>query len=166
MRCRSNMDEIDRYAQVIWDYMLMHHQLKKADGILVCGAKDTRGAKYAANLFLQGFAPWLICSGGRGRITKDIFEKTEAETCADIAIERGVPKEKIIIENQSTSTFENAVFTRRILEERGLDLKTCILVHKPYMERRAYATFRTWWPEKEWIVTSPPISFDEYATNG
>jgi hypothetical protein len=30
------------------------------------------------------------------------------------------------------------------------------------MERRAYATFRKFWPEKEAIVTSPRASFDEY----
>jgi hypothetical protein len=30
------------------------------------------------------------------------------------------------------------------------------------MERRAYATFRKIWPEKELIVTSPQVSFDSY----
>jgi hypothetical protein len=30
------------------------------------------------------------------------------------------------------------------------------------MERRAFATFKSRWPEKDLIVTSPPISFDEY----
>ena len=30
------------------------------------------------------------------------------------------------------------------------------------MERRAYATFRKRWPEKDLIVTSPRVSFDDY----
>jgi uncharacterized SAM-binding protein YcdF (DUF218 family) len=30
------------------------------------------------------------------------------------------------------------------------------------MERRTYATFRKVWPEKELVVTSPQVSFDQY----
>jgi uncharacterized SAM-binding protein YcdF (DUF218 family) len=38
------------------------------------------------------------------------------------------------------------------------------VVQKPYMERRSFATFKKHWPEKELVVTSPQISFEEYAT--
>ena len=31
------------------------------------------------------------------------------------------------------------------------------------MERRSYATFKKHWPDKELMVTSPQIPFDEYA---
>ena len=30
------------------------------------------------------------------------------------------------------------------------------------MERRSFATFRKMWPEKEVLVTSPQVSFEEY----
>ena len=30
------------------------------------------------------------------------------------------------------------------------------------MERRSFATFKKLWPEKEVVVTSPQVSFDEY----
>ena len=80
---------------------------------------------------------------------------------------RGLPKasgcrrEQILIENQSTNTGDNILFTRQLLEERGLDPDRLILVQKPYMERRSYATFKRLWPDKELIVTSPQVSFDE-----
>lgn len=32
------------------------------------------------------------------------------------------------------------------------------------MERRAYATFKKLWPEKEFIVTSPQIPYEECTT--
>ena len=32
------------------------------------------------------------------------------------------------------------------------------------MERRSYATFRKFWPEKELIVTSPQVSFQSYLS--
>jgi hypothetical protein len=33
------------------------------------------------------------------------------------------------------------------------------------MERRAYATFKRYWPEKRAVVTSPQFSFEEYLKN-
>ncbi len=32
------------------------------------------------------------------------------------------------------------------------------------MERRSYATFKKFWPEKELLVTSPQIEFEKYPT--
>ena len=54
------------------------------------------------------------------------------------------------------------MFTRQLLAEKKLDPQMFILVQKPYMERRSFATFRKFWPEKEVIVTSPQVPFDEY----
>jgi len=51
-----------------------------------------------------------------------------------------------------------------LLAERGLDPRTFIVVQKPYMERRSYATFRKVWPEKDVLVTSPQLSMNEYLT--
>ena len=78
-------------------------------------------------------------------------------------IELGVPKNKIIIENKATNTGENIFFTKRLLEERGINPKKMIGVCKPYMGRRFYATFKKFWPGKKLIVTSPSISFENYA---
>jgi uncharacterized SAM-binding protein YcdF (DUF218 family) len=76
----------------------------------------------------------------------------------------GVPAEAIFIENQSTNTGENIQFTGQLLQEKGLNPQSFLLVQKPYMERRSYATFRKHWPDKELIVTSPAITFEEYPT--
>lgn len=159
-------EEIDQRAKVIWDYHHMNQQLQKADCIFVLGSHDTRVAEYAADLFLQGYAPWIIFSGGFGRLTEVNFKKSEAEIFADIAMAKGVPQGKIIIENKSTNTGENISFTRDLLKERNLDFNSFILVQKPYMERRTYATFKKVWPEKEFIVTSPDISYDDYPNDG
>ncbi len=157
-----NTEHIDQLAQTIWDYHHLHHELKPADLILALGSNDTRVAEYAADLYLQGFAPLLMFSGNVGALTKDQFTKPEAEVFADIAQQKGVPNEAILREPESTNTGENIAFTRRVLAERGLDPASIILVQKPYMERRAFATFRQRWPEKEVIVSSPPIPFSAY----
>jgi uncharacterized SAM-binding protein YcdF (DUF218 family) len=74
----------------------------------------------------------------------------------------GVPKDAILVENKSSNTGENILFTQQLLASRGIDPKTFIVVQKPYMERRSYATFKKHWPDKELIVTSPRISFEDY----
>jgi uncharacterized SAM-binding protein YcdF (DUF218 family) len=155
-------EEIDKLAKIIWDYHHLNHRLKKADCIFVLGSHDTRVAEYAADLFSQGWAPYIIFSGGLGNLTAGIFEKPEAELFAEIAIERGVPATSILIENKSTNTGENIKFTQVLLKQKGLDFHTFILVQKPYMERRTYATFKKVWPEPDIIVTSPQLSFAEY----
>ena len=68
----------------------------------------------------------------------------------------------MLVENRSTNTGENVSFTRQLLAERGLDPQRFILVQKPYMERRTFATFKKVWPEPEIAVTSPQVTMDEY----
>jgi len=160
-----NSSEVDTLAKVIWDYHHLNHQLKKADCIFVLGSHDTRVAEYAADLFLQGYAPYIIFSGGFGNLTTGVFEKSEAEIFADIAKKKGVPKNKILIENKSTNTGENVQFTKQLLKDKGLDFNSFILVQKPYMERRTYVTFKKVWPEKEFTVTSPQVYFEDYPND-
>ncbi|MEO6726804.1 MAG: YdcF family protein [Blastocatellia bacterium] len=155
---------IDDLAQIIWDYDHLNHKLEKADLILALGSNDLRVAEHAAELYLQGWVPLLMFSGNVGALTSGKFAKSEAETFAEIAIQKGVPREAVFIEPESTNTGENVVFSRRILAERGLVPDSIILVQKPYMERRAYATFANFWPEKRVMVSSPPIPFADYPT--
>lgn len=155
-------DEVDALARKVWDYHHVNHRLQKADCILVLGSHDTRVAERGAQLFLEGWAPLLVFSGGLGNFTRGVWDEPEADKFAKIAVQLGVPSEKILIENKSTNTGENIRFTRRLLAERQIDPNTLIVVQKPYMERRSYATFRQFWPEKTCIVTSPKISFEDY----
>ncbi|WP_128544810.1 YdcF family protein [Larkinella soli] len=151
-------------ALKLWNYHHTNQPLEKADAILVLCSHDTRVAERAADLFLEGWAPRLIFSGGLGVITRFMWTEPEADLFARIARERGVPAERILIENQSSNTGENVLFTKRLLTERGIEAETFIVVQKPYMERRSYATFRKVWPEKKVIVTSPQDSFDAYLS--
>jgi uncharacterized SAM-binding protein YcdF (DUF218 family) len=156
--------EIDKLAEIIWDYHHLNQSLQKVDCLLVLCSHDTRVAEYAAELFLQNYAPYIIFSGGLGRLTEEIFNKPEAEIFSEIAIKKGVPRDKIIIENKSTNTGENIIFTKNLLTRQNLDFSSFIVIQKPYMERRAYATFKKLWPEKELIISSPPIPFKKYPT--
>lgn len=154
--------------KTIWDYMHLHHKLKKADVIFVLGSSDTRVAEYAAQLYLEGWAPVLLFAGS-GTVHNHLPERqkflgtTEAEVFADIAREKGVPEEAILIENESQNTGDNYKFSIDLLKKMGIHPNIIIAVQKPYMERRTYATGKVWWSNLELIVTSPSISMEEYS---
>ncbi|MFA6215513.1 MAG: YdcF family protein [Patescibacteria group bacterium] len=163
-------DQINFLAKKIWDYHHLNQKLENGDLMLVLGSHDLRVAEYAAKLFLANWAPLIIFSGTGFGHRADLLStswsawgKAEAEVFARKAEEMGVPKAKIIIEKESQNTGENILFTKRLVEKMGLKPKKIILVQKPYMERRADATFKNFWPEMEAIVTSPPIAFEDYS---
>ncbi len=149
-------------AQKLWDYLQLDQQIEKSDAILVLCSHDKRVAERAAQLFLEDWAPLLIFSGGLGSITRTFWTEPEADQFAAIAGGMGVPQKNILIENRSTNTGENFRFTRQLLFEKGIDPQKFIVVQKPYMERRSFATFRRMWPDKDVTVTSPQVAFDEY----
>lgn len=157
-------EEVLLLAKQLWDYHHMNHSLAKSDCILALGSHDLRVADRAAELYLEGWAPLVIMSGGLGNFTQDLWTESEADQFAAIAIKKGVPAKSVLIENKSTNTGENILFTQRLLKEKGADPQNFIVVQKPYMERRSYATFKKHWPDKNLIVTSPQISFDDYPT--
>jgi uncharacterized SAM-binding protein YcdF (DUF218 family) len=156
------MDKND-CIQTIWNYHLMHHPLQKAECILTLGSHDLRVAGHAADLYLEGWADYLIFSGGLGRLTEGMWERPEADVFAEVAIEKGVPEERIFLENKSTNTGENLRFTEQLMKREGLDFQKFIVVQKPYMERRAFATFKNHFPDKDCLISSPPLDYTSYC---
>ena len=144
--------------------MKLDQPLQKADCLLVMGSHDLRVGQYGARLFQEGWAQILVFSGGSGSLTHGLWAQSEAEMFAQEALKMGVPAEKMHLETRSTNTGENITFTRQLLHEKGLNPATLLLVHKPYMERRALATFQKVWPQKQARVTSPPTTFEQYPT--
>jgi uncharacterized SAM-binding protein YcdF (DUF218 family) len=155
---------VDTWARTLWDYHHVHHALEKADCIIVLGSHDTRVAERGAEVFLDGWAPLLVFSGHLGALTRAMWSRPEAEVFADVAVARGVPRDRILVESRSTNTGENVEFSKRLLAVKGIRPKKAIAVQKPYMERRTLATFVQRWAGLEVVVTSPQIDFDAYPT--
>src|SRR5215212_7203183 len=130
--------DVRRLAEILWNYHQLRHLLSPADAILVLCSHDTRVAERGARLFLDGYAPRLIFSGGLGTITRHLMTEPEADQFARIAGSMGVPRERILIENKSTNTGENVIFTRQLLDSLDVHVDKFIVVQKPYMERRSY----------------------------
>lgn len=176
-------DQTRRDAELVYNYHRTHMPLPaSADAVFCLCSLDLRVAHRAAQLHLEGYGRYLIFSGGSGKLTENRFSKPEAEVFADIARAKGVPEEAIIVEPRSTNTGENVRFAHDLIYQRGLldgegRIRRFILVQKPYMERRTYATFMKQWPGIEqtevnddekvkFSVTSPQLEFAEYPDEG
>lgn len=150
------------HLQIIWDYLCLHREPEKADCIVGFGNFNTDIARRAAELYLQGYAPKVLFTGGLGRNTEGLLPEPEAVRFAKVAMECGVPEEDIILEDKSTNTAENILFTRRKLEELGLPHDRLLGVHQPFMERRIWAAMGIYWKEADFRVTSPQVTIPEY----
>ncbi len=148
--------------QILWDYLGMHQTPEKADVIVGFGNFNDNIARRAAELYLQGYAPKILFTGGLGRNTKNLLPEPEADRFARVAMECGVPEADILREDKSTNTKENILFTREMLEKLGLKHDRILGVHQPFMERRICAAMGVYWPEQSFRVTSPQVSIPEY----
>ena len=107
---------IDQYGYV--------DQTQPADVIVVPGAQVTsngqpgtslaRRAAHAAALYQQGYADYVLCTGGIGD-----NPPSEARAACGRVMELGVPPEAIVYEENAHSTEENAAFTAAIMRARG-----------------------------------------------
>ncbi len=156
-------------AQVIRDYMTLHLEIQKAEIIIVLGSRDIRVADRWIELLKQWYAPLILFSWGLGSLTKDLatFSWTsEADVFAKRAIEQWISPKSIIIENQSTNTWQNINYSFEKI--KNMNIQNIILVQKPYMERRTFATFAKQRPNSKdvmFTLTSPQIPFSEYYSN-
>ena len=148
--------------QVIWDYLCLNVKPQKADVIVGFGNFNEDIPRRAAELYLQGYAPRILFTGGLGRNTVGLLPESEADRFARVAIGCGVPDEAIIREDKSTNTAENIIFTRKLLEELNIPHDHILGVHQPFMERRITAAMGVYWPEQSFSVTSPQVTIPQY----
>ena len=107
---------------------------RKADVIVVLGGDTGSRTERAAELYRAGYAPYLIVSAGRIYHTTILADLMERH-----ALERGVPREAIIAERRSESTYQNALFSREIIRARSF--RSAIVVSSNYHMRRVKLTF-------------------------
>lgn len=152
----------DQLAQVLWDFNVAIDDPKPADIILVLGSHDVRVAHRGIELYKSGYAPLLMFSGGLGRLTDKTWALPEADMFAREAINAGISEDKILKENKSTNTGENISFSLSMLNDLKIQPNSFLLVQKPYMLRRALATFKRYIPDSKVSCGAPQLSFQNY----
>ncbi len=141
--------------------LIVRDPLKKADAVVVLSggwagegklsSSTMERYRYGIALFQKGYGRYLVFSGGN--LTG---APSEAGEMAEMATSDGFPDEAIIVEDNSTTTWENALFVKKILLEKGLH--SVVLVTSPYHTLRAKAMFL----DKGIDVTAAPVPDSEF----
>lgn len=132
------------------EYLAVHDEPGLADIIWALGSNDTHVPIRAVECYARGLASWLVFSGGNGHRWTDL-STTEADLFRDTAVAAGVPADRIIVENRSSNTAENVLFTMAILAERQIAVESAVLITIPPFQRRASLTVRTHCPSMRCI---------------
>lgn len=94
-----------------------------------------RRVRHAARLFHLGRAPYLLVTGGTvGGLP------SEARVMRDLALEYGVPEERVVVEDQAANTFENAAYCGDVMALRGW--RRALVVTDAFHLPRALFLFR------------------------
>lgn len=152
------------HLRVLWDYLRLHQPLGHADVIVAFGNFNTDIPRRAAELYLGGYAPKILFTGGLGRNTQGLLSEPEAVRFARVAAQMGVPEEDILLEDRSRNTAENIRLTRALLEAENVPHGHILGVHQPFMERRIAAAMGVYWPEQSFSVTSPRVTMETYLS--
>lgn len=139
-------------------------EARRADVIIVMGAAEYRGRPspvlrarldHAVELYRDGLATWILTTGGAGGDP----EFTEAEVGRSYMIDRGIPPERVVVENQGETTAQSLASAFEIMQRMGL--RSCIVVSDGYHIFRAkkflqaegltvFGSPRVSHPEPEW----------------
>ena len=155
-------------GSILWDYFKLNEELEEADFILVLGNFRLHScAEKAAELFNKQMGNYIVVSGGVIRkITLEDGTKikdTEANILKMHLMNMGVPEEKILLENKARTTGGNFLETEKLLNEKGLNDRSCIAVTMPFVERRARATVDKQTPKLKTQITSFDEDFDSFV---
>ncbi|GAA3533585.1 YdcF family protein [Amycolatopsis ultiminotia] len=158
-------DNLRADVQTLWDYHDMHHELRPTDVGIGLGSHDLGVATYAAELYQQGYFPRIVFTGANAPTTVERFPRGEAVHYREHALELGIPDDAILVEPEARNTGDNITLSRQLLEARGIEVKSVMLISRPYQQRRAFATCKKLWPDVAVICASRPLPLDKYIVS-
>lgn len=157
-----------QHAKAIFDFLYIQESPVKADAVIGFGHFDLKIPRRCAQLYLQGFVPKIIFTGGVGAGSADFKYPEAIEFLNLLKIEfPEIPESAIITEPNSTNTGENLRFTEEVLQklnpeftfEKGI--RKALKVSNAYRQRRAFLTCKKIYPNTEFINTPADTTFEE-----
>ncbi|MBP1545123.1 MAG: YdcF family protein [Oscillospiraceae bacterium] len=152
---------INRIIADISDYIFVSDKPTEADAVFLPGGSHPQQPEYAAELYHQGMARWMIPSGGVSvklekwagvRSKAEIYNgdyQSDCEFFTDVLVKNGVPLSAIIGEDKSGHTRDNAFLSRKAADERGVEIKRALIVCKAFHARRCLMLYQMAFPEAE-----------------
>lgn len=154
----------DKFLNQITEFIFVEDKPEKSDVIFIPGSGFPQLAEEAAKLYHQGLAPYILPSGKysilNGKFAgvqekQELYDgeyETEWEFLKEALKKNQVPEEHILRENNATYTYENAIYSRKVTDCLGMEIKKAILCCKPYHARRSLLYYQLLYPETQFYV--------------
>lgn len=152
------------YIKSITDFIFVENKPESADIIFVAGNTFPQSSEKAAELYREGYAPYVMPSG-KYSISEKNFKgvsdkaeiysgsyKTEFEFMRDVLVRNGVPENAVLKEDEATYTYQNALFSRANCDKLGITVEKAIICCKNSHARRCLMYYQIAFPETEFIV--------------
>lgn len=151
---------LEQYNELIF----VSDRLEQADVIFIPGNALPDMAERAAEIWRAGYAPYILPSGKHSilkerfdgpRKKKDVYRKkyqTEWEFLQDVLVSNGVKEEVVLREDQATYTYENALFSKKVLEQKKIKVKKAIICCQAFHARRCKMYYQLVFPEVELFI--------------
>lgn len=148
----------------ITDFIFLNDPLSPADVIFIPGNWSVELPEEAARLYREGLAPLVVPSGKYSvktgffpgpRAKENLYPPpytTEAAFFKAVMVKNGVPDKAIVPEERATYTYQNALFSREILNERGIRPQKAIIVCRSPHARRCLMAYRLCFPDTFFMV--------------
>ena len=154
-----------RFIDAVTEFIFVEDAPQRADVILIPGSRKIHHVLRAAELYREWYAPWVLPSGCYGQKLGEFIPlpeplrseypgafETEWQLHRAVLMKHGVPEQAILREEQATYTWENAQFSRDVLQREKIPVRTAILACQDFHARRALLYYQAAMPEVRFLV--------------
>lgn len=166
------MKKYSKFLSNFTDFIFLEDQPQEADIIFVPGNGFPQMAEKAAQLWKEGYAPRVLPSGRysvltgkfagvQAEIQKYSGEyETEWDFLYDVLIKNGVDGQAVLKENQATYTYQNAIYSRKVTDAAGIEIKKAIICCKAQHARRCRMYYQLLYPETDFMICPSDVGIN------
>lgn len=164
-----------KFIDEITSYIFIEDSLEKSDIIFVPGGLWPEPMEKAAELYNDGYAPYILPSGkfsmkfSHFTMPENKAEKynknymTEFEFLKDVAVINGVSEKAVLKEDTATWTKQNAFKSKEVTDGLGIQVRKAIICCKSFHAKRCLMFYSWAYPDTEFMVC--PVDIDGISKN-
>lgn len=153
------------FYDAITEFIFVQNSPSPSDIIFVPGGVYGEVALHAAELYHRKLAPLILVSGKysiltdrfTGAVSPAPFTRNpytcESDFLGDILLQNGVPEAAIIYERRASYTYENAKFSKTLVNEQDIHVHSAILSCQAYHARRCLLYYQEQFPDTDFYVS-------------
>ncbi|MGG5461627.1 YdcF family protein [Clostridium sp. B9] len=153
-----------RTIEDITKFIFIEDEPEVSDIIFIPGSSKHEPSEMASYLYNRDFAKYILPSGKfscklecfpNEKITNKRYVgtyKSDWEFSYNVLIKNGINKEYILCENNSTNTYENAFYSKKLTDELGLEVKKAIICCQAFHARRVLMTYSWAYPNTKFYI--------------